>query len=340
VSARDDTGSRTVHVLILNWNGWQDTVECLESVLQLQYSPLRVIVCDNGSTDGSMDHIREWARGNERAVVSASPLGSPVRPDPRPVAFVEFDRTTAEAGIVPNTDVPLVLIQNGANLGFAGGNNVGLRYLLESGASGMVCLLNNDMVVATDSVSHLARALEESPGIGCVGPTLLEYRQPNLVQAAAGGAVYRWQGLPRPHSASGQPRGSHAALHPDRLDFIGMGCMMLPMAVVRRVGLIDERFFLYCEDIDYSLRILDEDLHLGFVAKAEVWHKGGSSSVHGSAFHDYHMIRSSLLLVRKFAPDALPAALAYSVARCVTPKLLRGEWGRLAATVRAYRDSL
>jgi GT2 family glycosyltransferase len=116
----------TVHILVLNWNGWRDTIECLESVLQLDYDPVRIIVCDNGSTDGSLDHIRAWARGEESVVVSSSPLNSPVRPAAEPVKFLELDRSAAEAGASAG-DARFTLIDNEANLGFAGGNNVGQR---------------------------------------------------------------------------------------------------------------------------------------------------------------------------------------------------------------------
>jgi GT2 family glycosyltransferase len=326
-----------VDILILNWNGWRDTIECLESVLQLHHAPIRVIVCDNGSSDDSLDRIRQWAREGAAPSVAKSPLRSPVRGRPVPIRLVEYDRRAAEAGgDAAAADATLVLIAAGDNVGFAGGNNIGLRFLLASDSTGLVCFLNNDMVVAPESLSRMVSTLESDPSIGCVGPTLLEYHAPDVVQAAAGGMFVEWQGLPRPHSSTGEPKGSWAERHPDRLDFIGMGCMLLSVDTVRRVGLIDERFFLYCEDIDYSLRLRSAGLRLALAADADVWHKGGASSVHGSSFHDYQMVRSSLLLVRKLNPGLLPAAVVYSLARCALPKLARGQWGRFSATMRAY----
>jgi GT2 family glycosyltransferase len=341
MTALEKGAAARIDILILNWNGWRDTLECMESVLQLHYSPVRIIVCDNGSTDDSLERIREWARGNGAPVVTKSPLASPVRQRAHPITVVEYDRRTAEGGgDAAASDANLVLIAANENLGFAGGNNVGLRFLLASGSKDLVCLLNNDMVVAPDSLTWMVAGLMSDASIGCVGPTWLEYYAPDVVQAAAGGKVVDWQGLPRPHSSCGQPRGSWSARHPDRLDFIGMGCMLLSVDVVRQVGLIDEQFFLYCEDIDYSLRLRNRGLRLAFVPEAEVWHKAGASSVHGSVLHDYHMVRSSLLLVRKFEPASFPAAIAYSLVRCALPKLVRGQWGRFEATMKAYVDVL
>lgn len=323
-----------VDILILNWNGWRDTLECLESVFQLDH-PFRVVLCDNGSTDCSMEQFREWARGALEPSITGSPLRKPLRPDRDPVPFVEYDRESAEGGgDAWAASASLVLINTGANLGFAGGNNVGLRFLLAEKADGFVWLLNNDMVVQPDTLSRMMTAAARMDAAG-IGATLLEYSHPGVVQAAGGGKFVAWQGLPRPHSAAGALRGSAAAQTPDRLDFISMGCMLMPLSIVRRVGLIDERFFMYCEDIDYSIRIGAAGGRIGFAPDAELWHKGSATAVAGSAAHDYNMIRSSLLLVRKVNPWGLPMALLYSTARCIMPKLARGEWHRLGASTRA-----
>src|SRR5450830_954663 len=116
------------YIVLLNWNGWKDTIECLESVFRLDYPHFRVIVCDNASRDGSLDHIKAWADGRQAAAASSVVLRSAARPLAKPVAWVEYDREQAERGGDAHEQAPLVLIQTGANLGFAGGNNVGVRY--------------------------------------------------------------------------------------------------------------------------------------------------------------------------------------------------------------------
>ena len=124
------------YVILVNWNGWRDTLECLESLFRTSEVEPRVIVCDNASTDGSLEHIRNWAEGIQAApAVHLGPLqdlaGSLVE---KPLPYVEYDRDQAEAGGDPqDSDCPLILVQCGNNLGFAGGNNVGLRYLLARG---------------------------------------------------------------------------------------------------------------------------------------------------------------------------------------------------------------
>lgn len=328
-----------VHVVLLNWNGWRHTVECLESVFQLSYPSFTVIVCDNGSTDGSLARLRSWLAGELRIVPARSPLERPLRAEPRSIAHVEHDRQTAErGGSRADVRASVVLIRIDDNRGFAGGNNVALRYLLARGATGYAWLLNNDMVVAPDVLDRMIERAAGDATLGGIGATLLEYASPNVVQAAGGGRLEPWQGLPREHSAAGKARGSTAGMHPDRLDFVSMGCLLVPLQAVRRVGLIDERYFLYGEDIDYSLRLKAAGYGIDFVPSAEVWHKGSASTVPRSPTHDYNLLRSALLLVDKFHPRLLPLAMAYLFYRCALPKAVRGEWRRLAVVARAFRD--
>src|SRR6266550_3770056 len=143
-----------VHVLLVNYNGWRDTLECLETVFRLDYPDVRVIVCDNGSTDGSLERIQAWAEGTQPATIRHVTAhhalqGTPVR---KPIPYALRDRAQAEGGTLPDADARLVLVRLGENRGFTGGNNVGLRYLQTRGEPGLVWILNNDTVVESSSL--------------------------------------------------------------------------------------------------------------------------------------------------------------------------------------------
>jgi GT2 family glycosyltransferase len=114
--------------------------------------------------------------------------------------------------------------------------------------------------------------------------------------------------------------------------------MLMRVETVRQVGGFDERYFMYCEDVDLSLRIRAHGLRIALAADAEMWHKHGASMGHRSPRHDYYLTRNALLVVHKFYPRMLPAAMLFSVYRCVLPKVIRGQWGRLRAVRGAYRD--
>lgn len=327
-----------VQIVILNWNGYEDTIDCLASVFALDYANFGVIVCDNGSTDGSLEFIREWAHegqllataGDDHALPSLGASGVPI-------PFVEYDRQTAENGGRPgDADSRLVLIQTGGNLGFAGGNNVALRYLLQRADVEYIWLVNNDAVVAPSALRELVDRAEGDISCGAVGGTLFEQREPDRVQEMGGATVSPWHGMVRV-VGRGLPA---SAARPEeiRLDYVSGGCVLVHHRVLTRVGLLDERFFIYGEDVDWGLRMREAGLRLLYAPDAHVWHKGSGSSGRASPMHDYHNVRGSLLLIHKYRPSRFPVAMAHSIYCCLLPKLVRGQWSRFAAVVRAYRD--
>ncbi|WP_242656389.1 glycosyltransferase [Desulfofundulus thermosubterraneus] len=169
----------SVFIIILNYNGWQDTVECLESVQRLTYPNYRIVVIDNGSTDGSMEKIKAWAAGELRVESKFFTYD----PSTKPVRWIEYDRVTAEAGGLPELEAEIealppnrrmVLIQTGANLGYAGGNNVGIRYSINS-VSDYIWLLNNDTVVHKSALKTMVDIAEKVLRIGIVGSKILYY---------------------------------------------------------------------------------------------------------------------------------------------------------------------
>ena len=156
-----------VAISILNWNGWEDTLECLESVRRLDYPNYLVVVVDNGSTNGSADKIKAWAEAN---------LG------PGHV-IADYSRETALAGGDPETEQTLdraasparmVLVRNDENLGFTGGHNVAFHYALRAPRpADYVFLLNNDASVDANCVTRLVSVARES-GAGIAGAVILD----------------------------------------------------------------------------------------------------------------------------------------------------------------------
>src|SRR5262249_3506361 len=131
-----------VAIVLLNWNGTEDTLACLRSLGQLEYGNATVTVVDNGSTDGAPERIRARFPG-------------------------------------------VGLIENGRNLGFAGGNNVAIPPSVDAGAD-YVLLLNNDTEVAPDMLSRLIDVAERDPSVGIVGPKILYYDLPDTIWSAGG----------------------------------------------------------------------------------------------------------------------------------------------------------
>lgn len=327
-----------VDIILLNHNAARHTIECLETVMRLSYPAFRVIVCDNASTDGSVAEIRRWLSG-ERSPASIDDMPSQLRPllkasRPSPITFVEMrvdDDSTSTDG------ASVVLLHVGKNAGFAAGNNAGLRLSLAEGCARFMWLLNNDTVVAPDSLDQLVAVAQGDERIGAVGATLLEYFDPDVLQMACGATTSETTGKLLRINQRGRSR-SHVDASSTDFNFV-CGCSLF----VRRdalldVGLLDDRFFIYAEDADFSLRLHAAGWRLGYAANALVWHKGSMTTVRGTPFNDYHNVRSSLLFVHKRRPSRVPLALAYWIYRALFPKLVRGQWHRFLAVSRAMND--
>lgn len=211
-----------VVIVLLNWNGREDTLECLDSLRFLRYPNARVLLVDNASSDDSVACVR--ARHPEVEV-----------------------------------------IVNAANLGFAAGNNVGIRRALAQGAD-YVWLLNNDTVVSSEALGALVEEAQQGARVGVVGSVLYEYDRPLAVQAWGGGTLRPWLGITTQHTA---PQA--------RVDHIVGASMLLRAEMLREVGLLDEDFFFFMEDTELSLRARRAGWHLRVAPRSFVFHKGGSS---------------------------------------------------------------
>jgi len=157
-----------VYIIILNYNGWKDTIECLESVLKNDYKNYQIIVVDNNSPNNSMDYIINWADGKQEVVYDENSqlkyLSQPF--EPKPLDYVFYTKEEALSGGDREKEVklnnPIIFIQAGENGGFAAGNNIGIKYALAKDDFEYVWLLNNDTVIKTNSLSNMVSRFHDS----------------------------------------------------------------------------------------------------------------------------------------------------------------------------------
>ncbi|HVA01220.1 MAG TPA: glycosyltransferase family 2 protein [Terriglobia bacterium] len=290
-----------VAISILNWNGWQDTLECLESVRRLDYPNYLTVVVDNGSWNGSADKIKAWAESN---------LGPGH-------AFADYSRETALAGGHPETEkaldrapspARLVLIRNEENLGFTGGNNVSIHYALQrSAAADYVFLLNNDAKVESDCVAQLVRA-GQATDAGIVGAMIKssEDDQPN---------VLGWDESITPvqrfiYPISWRPKAHYESAGDFKPMLWVSGAAMLISAdtlndvYALKMHYLDEKLFLYAEDVDlcHSARMTG---HKTVVApRAVISHHASTSSGGGSSpVAYYYLNRNRVFTAQRQLPN-------------------------------------
>ena len=313
---------RRVAIIILNWNGLSDTLECLESVFRLNYENYSVIICDNGSTDGSLDHLSTWSP-NEKFRGNNHRLNHIFDRRPRRIKkSVRLTRVEAEQG-KRCEDADLILIDNGANLGFAGGNNVGLRYALRCIDFEFVWLLNNDTVVDNDALRELVRRSSSVPRPGITGSTLLYYDEPDKVQAFGGARYISWIGLPvRIGRFLPRMRQVDAASVEKRMAYVYGASMFVSRCFLEDVGLLSEEYFLYYEELDWALRAGCKG-RLGYAPRSLVYHKAGGSigSSHRiasrSALADRYLMCNRIVITRKFFPNKLPGVYVFLMVEVV-----------------------
>jgi len=289
----------SLFVVILNWNGKTDTLACLESLLESEGVEFRVVVCDNGSGDDSLAALASWGRQH---------FGS---------GFRQLGRAEVDVA-APAPHERFFLVDNAANLGFAGGNNVGLRWALRDAACRHVWLLNNDTVVAPDALSQVLARLTAHSDMGLCGSTLVYAHDRQTVQAWGGMAYSRWTGRTRhlgAFSRLGQLPANPAAVEAE------MACVVGASMLVRRewletVGLLGEDYFLYYEEMDWAVRAAGR-FKLGWAPRSIVFHKEGASigtaPAGGSQLSTYYLFRSRVRFAWRFNRGRLPLVLAFTL---------------------------
>ena len=332
-----------VAIVVLNWNGWNDTVECLEALQQLEYPDYRIIAIDNGSSDASVARIQQWARG-ELPVASAL-----VHYDTssKPVCLAEYTSVQAEVGGVAELEAALerapsgralVLVTIGTNQGFAAGNNVGLRYALACGFP-YVLLVNNDVMVDRDVLSQLVSCLEGRPTWAGVAPKVLQRSDPGRV-LYAGGTLRLWQAraVHRGRFTPDGPRwcGTRTTEH------LSACCALFRTSFLRDAGLLDEAFFFGQEDVALSCVARERGWQLGVQLDAKVVHNEGRSLESRPAASVYYYAKYRLLLLTKHGSrlQVLVGFLFLGLSRLVkfALALLRGRSHLIKAEIRGYRD--
>jgi hypothetical protein len=306
-----------VYILLLNWNGWKDTIECLETVFRNDYPNYQVVVCDNDSQDRSIERIKDWAEGRLNAEVpeknSLRNLSFPSVN--KPVPYVEYSREDAEAGrITTCIDAPLILIQTGENLGFAGGNNVGLRYALARDDFDYVWLLNNDTVIKPNALTEMVKRMQEKPEAGICGSTLPYYYEPEKIWALGGATYNKWLARPK---CIGHDQPTNQAIDSKLIEhniyYIAGASMVVSRSFLKDIGLMNEEYFLYFEELDWAARAWKK-YSMVYAPNSFVYHKVGVSTktldkLGKSSISEKLARRNCVLFTRKYFIWVLPTVL-------------------------------
>lgn len=296
----------SVVVILVNWNGYPFTSQCLRSLAGVIYPNFNIIVVDNGSSDDSLSRLK--------------------KENPR-----------------------CIYLKSAENLGFAGGNNLGIEYALKKGYD-YIMLLNNDTEVAPDFLSRLVNVMVENreKRLGVVQPLIMYNHDRSMIWSAGG----------KFRKATGD---SHTLLERSVLndtdvsegypvDWITGCCMLLTADCIRATGLLNPSYFAYYEDVDWSLRIRDNGYSLYVVPTAKIFHEAGSSSKKPNAEGTLHPIvfyytsRNQLFQVRQHLRFPYSwTAFVFQMTKLglwMVYFLVRGRRKKLSAVYFGIRDGL
>lgn len=282
-----------VSIVILNWNGLQDTLSCLDSLKAVDYPSFDIILVDNGSTGDSPEKLVSLAKGNPK----------------------------------------VKLILNPKNLGFSGGCNIAIRRALEQGAE-YVLLLNNDTHVKPRFLAPLVRAALSDQKIGIVGPKVYYYGQDRVLYCA-GGRVIKALGQPLMRGLGQVDRGQYD--RQEEVGFISGCCLMIKREVIEKIGLLDDNFFAFFEDLDWNIRAQRAGYQSVYVPSAVIWHKGSNTiGLRSPAYYFLHA-RNRILFAKKHSGFLsfwllfMPYFILYRYVWATLSLTYQGRWSQIRA---------
>lgn len=253
----DFIAKNRVAIILVNWNGLDFTVACLNSLRNLNYPDFGIILVDNASDN------------QEGAILQKQ--------------FPEIE-----------------LVQSQSNLGFAAGNNLGIRSALDQGFS-HVMLLNNDTVVASNFLDEMLTVFENYPSVGVVQPLIYWMKDRNQIWSA-GGKWNAWLGRAITSVDLKNPKDEKKDF--EKLDWATGCCMLISREALLKTGLLNEQYFAYFEDVEWSLRFREKGFEIALAPRAIIYHEAGASSKKSHSEGTlsprvfYYHVRNQFFLIR------------------------------------------
>lgn len=236
-------------IILLNYNGYRDTMECIKSIkkneIDLNYY---IIVVDNNSSDNSVEVI----------------------------SLIE----------------DIIVIKRNVNDGFSAGNNVGIRYALKTLNSKYILLLNNDTIITKNAISNMLENIKNDDSTGMVTCKLIKENDKKTIDCYGG--IINWNKVVGNFNYVKEENNLYYSK-------ISSGaCMLIKKEVFEKVGYLSEDYFMYFEDLDYSVRVIENNYKIQVVPDSVIYHKGGATAGEASPFAIKWNTRNRIIFYKKF----------------------------------------
>ena len=298
-------------IIIVNWNGWEDTVRCIDASLNMDEFTGSIFVCDNASTNNSFEKIKAWAHGELEVVqdMRFENVTQTIGLCSKTVNCIAGDESYIREHINTNGILShaVYLIKSYINGGFSYGNNTAIKLAMLDSNIDIFWMLNSDTVPANNALIELEKQCAGKSYPLLSGSILCEYWDPDTIQSV--GAVKPKFPISFFKTILGKSyfqgcKFAEIELSDKFTVYYPLGAsMIINRSYLANYGLLEERFFLFYEELDLALRCNPDNIFI--CTKSIVYHKGGGSTgqsyhkIKRHAFSDYHGIRSRWILAKK-----------------------------------------
>ncbi|KHD38450.1 rhamnosyltransferase [Clostridium acetobutylicum] len=241
-----------IYIIILNYNAYEDTLECVKSIGNIDYDNYELVLVDNSSTDDSYVKLKES---------------------------------------LPSYNI----IKSKENLGYANGNNIGIKYALENGAD-YICILNNDVVVEKDFLNKLVDKIIEKEDVGIVGSCICDYYRREIIQGMGAHINLYFAAARRYFKGKNYNEIEKKDIF---VDYLEGACFLVKSEVFEKIGLIPENYFLFFEETEFCTRAINAGYKIMCIYESKVYHKGSATiNKFGSLSYAY-LNRNRVIFVRR-----------------------------------------
>lgn len=300
---------KKAYIVILNYKTWEDTIECIESVLKSNYKNYQIIIVDNASSNDSLKKIQMWLDGKLDYIINThEELKHYVFPlEKKPLKYIVMNETDITNKNIDDKEI--ILIQANKNNGFAAGNNIGIKFAMLQNDFKYIWLLNNDTVVEKDALTHLINCQNNQDiKSGIVGSKLLFYYKPDTIQAT-GGKFNKYSAYFS--EINKNMKVINITSSECDIDYAIGASMLVSKEFIEQVGLLCESFFLYYEEIDWSIRGNKKNFMTRACPLSVVYHKeGGTTHIKNkkNLKIEYYKYINLIVLYKRFYRYLMPIA--------------------------------
>ena len=296
---------KKVAVILVNWNGFTLSADCICSLQQMAYNNYDIIVVDNGSEDGSVKKLKD-----------------------------RFSH--------------IIILESETNLGFTGGNNLGIQYAINHGYE-YVLLLNNDTFVKEDFLEILVSYMDKHTDTGVIQPKILYHHNRSLLWN--GGSYFNpWLG--NTFEANTRSSVKQTKQKVKKVDWVSGCAFFTRVSILNESGLLAENMFMYYEDVDLSFRIRQNGRTCIYYPDSVIYHIAGMATKSNIKSKEgfinplihYYSTRNRIWLIKKYTPlKCIPTSFVYNsfyLAAILVYLAVRGRFVKFRMVLKGIRDGI